>query len=123
MNRIKNSSWFLIAIPILMMFLGCNKFLDRKPLDATLDDIPGGGLEGQALGLYSDLRNTYSNGFNTIPWLAMHSFRDDDAQKGSSAGDGSDWGSIFDNFNYTKSHWSNDQYWYDHYGILGDTIR
>ncbi len=121
MNKIKIlKAGLLVAMPFLMMLSGCNKFLDRKPLGATLDDIPGGGLEGQALGLYSDLRNNNANGFNTIPWLAFHSFRDDDAIKGSSSGDGSDWGAIFDNFKYTKSHWSNDQYWADHYGFLGD---
>ncbi len=121
MNRIINFSWgIVLAIPILMSLSGCKKYLERKPLDATLEDIPGGGLEGQALGLYSDLRNTYSNGFNTIPWEAFHSFRDDDSKKGSSIGDGDDWGAIFDDFKYTKSHWSNDQYWYDHFGFLGD---
>jgi len=115
-------SGIALAIPLIMGLSGCNKFLDRKPLDATLEDIPGGGLEGQALGLYSDIRSTdkYANGFNTIPWLAFHSFRDDDAIKGSSSGDGSDWAAIFDKFSYTKSHWSNDQYWADHYGFLGD---
>lgn len=117
---IKLSIAVVLALPLLMTFSGCQKFLDRKPLRATLEDIPGGGLEGQALGLYSDIRNNYSNGFNTIPWLAIHSFRDDDAQKGSSAGDGSDWAAIFDGFSYTKNHWSNDQYWADHYGFLGD---
>ncbi|WP_153798270.1 RagB/SusD family nutrient uptake outer membrane protein [Foetidibacter luteolus] len=123
MNSIKKMSFAGFALALLLVFSGCNKFLDRKPLDATLDDIPGGGLEGQALGLYSGLRGTYSNGFNTIPWLAFHSFRDDDSRKGSSSGDGSDWGSIFDDFNYTKSHWSNDQYWADHFGFLGDVNK
>ncbi|TKK64424.1 RagB/SusD family nutrient uptake outer membrane protein [Ilyomonas limi] len=119
-NKIKISWGVLLAMPLLMTFSGCQKFLDRKPLDATLEDIPGGGLEGQALGLYSEIRGVHYDGFNTIPWLAFHSFRDDDSQKGSSPGDGSDWGAIFDDFNYTKNHWSNDQYWADHYAFLGN---
>jgi len=119
-NIIKTGLGVLLAIPLLMTLSGCKKFLDRKPLDATIEDIPGGGLEGQALGLYSEIRGIHYDGFNTIPWLAFHSFRDDDSQKGSSPGDGSDWAAIFDGFNYTKSHWSNDQYWSDHYAFLGN---
>jgi len=119
-NKIKISWSILLGMPLLMTFSGCQKFLDRKPLNATLEDIPGGGLEGQALGLYSEIRGVHYDGFNTIPWLAFHSFRDDDAQKGSSPGDGSDWGAIFDGYNYTKNHWSNDQYWSDHYAFLGN---
>jgi hypothetical protein len=119
-TRIKISWSVLLGMPLLMIFSGCQKFLDRRPLDATLEDIPGGGLEGQALGLYSDLRKNYHDGFNTLPWLSLHSFRDDDSQKGSSSGDGSDYAGIYDGFSYTKNHWSNDQYWSDHYGFLGD---
>lgn len=119
-NKIKIGWGVLLAMPLLMTFSSCQKFLDRKPLDATLEDIPGGGLEGQALGLYSEIRGVHYDGFNTIPWLAFHSFRDDDSQKGSSPGDGSDWGAIFDGFSYTKNHWSNDQYWSDHYAFLGN---
>lgn len=109
----------LLVVPLLTTLPGCKKFLDRKPLDATLNDLNGGGIDGQILGLYSALRGDNAAGFNTIPWLAMHSFRDDDAIKGSSSGDGSDWAAIFDQFQYTKNHWSNDQYWADHYGFLG----
>ena len=122
-TKIKKSWGVLLAMPLLMTFSGCQKFLDRQPLDATLEDIPGGGLEGQALGLYSDIRGVHYDGFNTLPWLSLHSFRDDDAQKGSSSGDGSDYAAIFDNFNYTKNHWSNDQYWADHYSFLGNVNK
>jgi starch-binding outer membrane protein, SusD/RagB family len=37
---------------------GCEKFLDRKPLTATLNDYAQGGLEPQSLGLYGALRNS-----------------------------------------------------------------
>ena len=65
---------------------GCKKFLDRKPLTATLDDLNQGSLEGQVLKMYNILR-TYG-GFSTLPWIDFHSIRDDDAQKGSDANDG-----------------------------------
>src|SRR5687767_9804826 len=102
MNTMKKYVWsFLLAIPILATFSGCEKFLDRKPLTATLDDLNQGGLEGQILGLYGAVRDgdIAGQGFGGIPWLAMHSFRADDAIKGSSDADGADWADIYDNFN------------------------
>lgn len=118
--KINRSIGVVLALPLLMTFSSCQKFLDRKPLGATLEDIPGGGLEGQALGLYSEIRGIHYDGFNTIPWLAFHSFRDDDSRKGSAPGDGDDWAAIYDGFSYAKNHWSNDQYWADHYSFLGN---
>ena len=69
MKRMKNIIWaILIAISIVGSFSGCKKFLDRKPLSATLDDIPGGGVEGQILGLYGAIRHpdASGNGFGGI---------------------------------------------------------
>ena len=114
-----------IALCLFFLMNSCQKeFLDRKPLTATLDDLNQGGLEGQIFGIYSAVRdfdNGNGNGFGAIPWLAVHSFRDDDAIKGSSASDGADWGVFFDQFQYSKDHWSIEQYWNDHYGLIGLT--
>ena len=40
------SSFFalLLALPLLMLLSGCEKFLDRKPLTATLEDLNQGDL-------------------------------------------------------------------------------
>src|SRR5687768_12284295 len=82
-------SIFLLAIPILFMVSGCKKFLDRKPLAATLDDIKQGGIEGQVFGIYSAIKD-YDIGqvFGGIPWQGVHNFRSDDSQKGSEPSDG-----------------------------------
>ena len=89
MKRYNKLFWSLvIAAPLIIAATGCNKFLDRKPLTSTLDDLNAGKLEGQVLGMYNILRS-YA-GFSTLPWLDFHSIRDDDAQKGSDASDGRD---------------------------------
>ena len=106
----------LVAVPLLFMISGCKKFLDRKPLTATLDDLSAGGLEGQILGLYNNLRN--SAGFTSIPWLAMHGFRSDDAVKGSEQSDGAEWVAPFDEFKYVKDLWATNTYWDDHYSLI-----
>ena len=124
MNKIRNLFWgmLLAALPILF-FSGCKKFLDRKPLTATLDDLNQGGLEGQIFGIYGAIRNgdVAGQGFGGIPWLAMNNFRSDDSEKGSSASDGADWGVIFDQFEYGggKDHWANTTFWDHHYVLIG----
>ena len=99
-----------------MMVSGCTKFLDRKPLTATLEDLNQGGLEGQIFGLYSNLRN--SAGFTTIPWLGVHDFRSDDSEKGSDPSDGAEWVAPFDRYAYVKDLWATNQYWDDHYSLI-----
>ena len=117
MKHSKKIFWSLVlALPILIMASGCTKFLDRKPLTATLEDLNQGGLEGQIFGLYSNLRN--SAGFTTIPWLAFHDFRSDDSEKGSDPSDGAEWVAPFDRFAYVKDLWASNQYWDDHYALI-----
>ena len=90
----------LLAAPVVFSIAGCKKFLDRKPLTATLEDLNQGALEGQVLGMYTFLRE--SAGFSTLPWIDFHSIRDDDAQKGSDRNDGAEVVAEFDQFKYAK---------------------
>ncbi|MDQ6843094.1 MAG: RagB/SusD family nutrient uptake outer membrane protein [Bacteroidota bacterium] len=106
----------MLTIPIVVAMSGCKKFLDRKPLTATLDDLHQGSLEGQVLNLYTALRN--SAGFSTLPWLDFHSIRDDDAQKGSDNSDGKEIVTEFETFQYNKDDWAINSYWDDHYAMI-----
>ncbi|MEI8073818.1 MAG: RagB/SusD family nutrient uptake outer membrane protein [Bacteroidota bacterium] len=107
----------ILAVSFMILAIGgCQKFLDRKPLTATLDDLNQGGLEGQIYGLYSNLRN--SAGFTSIPWLAMHDFRSDDSEKGSDPSDGAEWVAPFDHYAYVKDLWASNQYWDDHFSLI-----
>ncbi len=103
----------LAAFTMMASLQSCEKFLDKKPLQATLDDIGQGGLEGLVFGLYGGLRNPDVGGaaWGHIPWMAIHSFRDDDFIKGSSEADGADWAVIYDQFQYSKDHWSTNIYY------------
>ena len=69
----KNKKIFLYILSLAGVFVsitGCKKFLDRKPLSATLTDY-GSALDGQAIGMYS-IFNTWA-GFNTLPWIDFNS--------------------------------------------------
>ena len=110
MNKIKKLVIGLtMLISVGMLNFGCKKFLDRRPLTSTLDDLNQGGLETQALGLYGSIRNSASDpwigdGFQSIPWLAMHGFRSDDAEVVSDPG-AAGWHSTYDLFQYAKDDW------------------
>ncbi|RPD44396.1 RagB/SusD family nutrient uptake outer membrane protein [Paracnuella aquatica] len=117
MKKQKIFYWtMLLLLPASVLVAGCSKFLDRKPLTATLEDLNQGQLEGQVLGLYSNLRTL--PGFSTLPWVDFHSIRDDDAQKGSDINDGAEIVAEFDNFQYSKDDWAPNTYWNDHYTMI-----
>src|SRR6476646_390807 len=109
-----------LVIVVVISTTGCKKFLDRKPLSATLTDY-GSVLDGQAIGMYS-IFNTWA-GFNTLPWLDFVSIRDDDAQKGSSTTDGAEINTEFETFQYTKDDWATNTYWSDHYFMINLTNK
>ncbi|TMI71411.1 MAG: RagB/SusD family nutrient uptake outer membrane protein [Bacteroidetes bacterium] len=118
-KRILWSLLLLLALPGMFMLSGCKKFLDRKPLTATLDDLHQGGIEGQVFGIYSAVKD-YDIGqvFGGIPWQAIHNFRSDDSQKGSEPSDGAEWVAPFDNFQYVKDLWATNFYWDAHYSLI-----
>ncbi len=113
----------LVALPAIFLFSGCDKFLDRKPLSATTDDLQVGVLSTQVLGLYGAIRNSKSDpycgdGFQNIPWVAMNGFRSDDAEIVADPG-ASAWHQTYDNFQYTKDDWGAGLYWDKHYTFIG----
>lgn len=124
MRKIKQMVVIVVAaMSVITMFSGCKKFLDRKPLSATVDDLQVGALDGQVLGLYGAIRNSKSDpycgdGFENIPWVAMNGFRSDDAEIVADPG-ASAWHQTYDNFAYTKDDWGAGLYWDKHYVFIG----
>ncbi len=124
MKHLKNIlATALIAATAVTTFTGCKKFLDREPLTATVDDLPGGGLEGKVLGLYGAIRNSKSepyigDGMQNIPYIAMNSFRSDDGETVADPG-ATAWHTTYDNFVYPKDEWGAGTYWNKHYVMIG----
>jgi hypothetical protein len=117
-SKMKNR---LLLVVAGLAVVSCADFLDRKPLQATLNDVNQSNLEGQALGLYS-IVNTYA-GTNTLPWLDFNSIRGDDELKGSSLSDGAEINTEFETFQYTKDDWATDTYWNDHYYLANTASK
>ena len=121
----KITTHLAMALLVISLFGGCKKFLDRKPLQATVDDLQGGGVEGRVLGLYGAIRNSAEqpfagDGFQNIPWLAMNGFRSDDAEIVADPG-ATAWHSTYDLFQYTKDDWGAGLYWSTHYAFINLT--
>lgn len=94
----------------------CSDFLDLKPLGRyTEEDIPAGSFESQVFGVYARMR---SFEVSAMPYLAVHNFRSDDAEKGSSTTDGVAQENFYDNFEYTKDEWLLNGYWSGHYALI-----
>lgn len=99
-----------------ILFTSCKKdFLDRKPLGQyNEDDLNSGSLEGLVFATYAGLRH---DGLSGLAYISVHNMRADDADKGSSPGDGVDAEDVFDNFNYSKDHWIINEYWAGQYNL------
>ncbi|HEX2533056.1 MAG TPA: RagB/SusD family nutrient uptake outer membrane protein, partial [Chitinophagaceae bacterium] len=117
-DKFKKSGVALAAAALLIGLPACKQdFLDREPLGRyTEDDLAGGSFESQVFGMYAQLR---SFGSSALPYIAVHNIRSDDADKGSSVGDGTDAESFFDNFNYTKDFWLLNDYYTSHFALVG----
>lgn len=113
MKAIKNIFHFVLAAVVVSGAGSCKKFLDRKPLQGTLDDF---GIEQETMGLYRITRDYTA--FNSLPWIDFHSIRDDDAIKGSSPTDGAEIIAEFETFQYTKDDWATNEYWNNHYFMI-----
>jgi starch-binding outer membrane protein, SusD/RagB family len=117
MKKSINYLWgLMLTLCALTTVSGCEKFLDRRPLTATLEDLNQGKMESQVYNMYYTLRQW--TGFSCLPWLDFHSIRDDDAEKGSSLTDGAEITTEFEMFQYTKDDWAPNTYWNDHYYMI-----
>jgi hypothetical protein len=109
------------AVLFIGLYTGCS-LLDQEPQgEWTIDDSPGGSFQSEIFSLYARIR-----GFNITsgtPAFAIHNFRSEDAEKGSTASDGADVGAMFDNFEYTASSGILQNYWTSNYEIIHSTNR
>ncbi len=119
MKKIIILKWSLLpALLALLVISSCKKnFLDRQPLGRYIDtDIPAGSFDSRVFATYSLLRN---NGFNgALSYLAIHSYRSDEAEKGSTVNDGAADGLMYDDFQYNKTNGGLGGTWTSHYAVI-----
>ncbi|MDR0729794.1 MAG: RagB/SusD family nutrient uptake outer membrane protein [Prevotellaceae bacterium] len=101
---------------LLLLPVACDDLLDQQPQGQwTAEDNKGGSFATEIFSMYSKVR-----GFNVTTGnvaLAIHNFRCEDIEKGSTASDGAAWATQFDNFNYSPSMEGISAYWTNNYAI------
>lgn len=107
----------LLAVVSLPTLNSCNDddFLDRKPLGTAVEgDLPAGGFEEKAFGLYGKLRT--QGGITDWDRYWFQNIRSDDAMKGSTPGDASARGNIMDGFVYSPTEFASN--WDGHFSLI-----
>ncbi len=116
MNK-KNIIKTLVACVIILTQTGCSDLFDLKPQGvATADDVVGGTYESQIFSMYAAVRGYHITTGTTA--FDIHCFRSEDAEKGSTAADGSAHAEMFDNFEYTAGMGALDDYWTANYNLI-----
>lgn len=120
MKRIFNKYIYAAIIAALALsVISCNDFLDKSPQGSfTEDDDTSGGVEAKIFGVYSKMRSY--NITAGIPAFAVHMFRSEDSEKGSTENDGPDNARFWDDFEYTASNGILGTYWNHNYSIIHD---
>ena len=118
----KKNIYHIIAIGLMttsvVLFTHCNKF-DQEPQGEWVDgdqNSISGSYEADVFTLYAKLRGFSITSGNTA--LAIHSFRSEDAEKGSTASDGAGMAVMFDDFNYIASNGNINSYYKDNLDVV-----
>ncbi len=107
----------IAAIALLLFTGGCTDLLDQKPQGEWVEgDGSGGSFQSDVFTLYARIRGFHVTSGTTA--LAIHSFRSEDAEKGSTAADGAAHGRMYDDFEYIATNGLIGSYWTGNYEII-----
>ncbi len=116
MKRIFNKFIYKAVIAFMVFSMaGCNDFLDRRPEGEYPKDSEE-SLPSRVVGIYGLMRSY--NITAGIPAFAVHMFRSEDSEKGSTANDGSDNALFWDDFEYNATNGILGTYWNHNYSII-----
>jgi hypothetical protein len=117
MKNILKIAGFCAMASFFLLPVACDDLLDQKPQGQwTAEDNSDGSFASDVFAMYAKVR-----GFNVTTGnvaLAIHNFRCEDIEKGSTAGDGSEWATQYDNFSYSASMSGIGSYWTGNYEIV-----
>lgn len=110
--------WTIFAAMLSLTLGGCSDLLDQRPQGEWVqgDEGTGGSFQSDVFTLYAKIRGFNVSSGNTA--LAIHSFRSEDAEKGSTAADGAAHGRMFDDFEYIATNGLIGSYWTANYEII-----
>ncbi len=87
-NHMKRYFFIIITSFLLLSQYSCTDLLEQNPQGQWNEgDAIGGGFEAAVFDIYAQLRGFHITSGNTA--VAIHTFRSEDTEKGSTAADGS----------------------------------
>jgi hypothetical protein len=108
---------FCAMAGFLLLPVSCDDLLDQQPQGQwTAEDNRGGSFASDVFSMYSRVRGFHVTTGNSA--LAIHNFRCEDIETGSSPSDGAAYRSLYDNFSYTASMGGIADYWTNNYAIV-----
>lgn len=116
-------SLYVVTIGLLIIInAGCSDLLDQQPQGQWVKgDETGGSFQTDIFTLYAKMRGYHVTTGNTA--MAIHSFRSEDTEKGSTASDGAAFATMYDDFDYSASNGSLQSYWTNNYDIINIVNR
>ncbi|WP_299178988.1 RagB/SusD family nutrient uptake outer membrane protein [uncultured Chryseobacterium sp.] len=109
----------MVTAAVLSLNSCGDDWLDLKPDGRPVgDEVPVGGYEALAFGLYASLRT--EGGVSDFSYVWTHCIRADDNEKGSTASDAAADGTVFNNFGYVATNGNIKSDWNGHYKIIYD---
>ncbi len=110
--------WAIFTFLFALVFVGCTDLLDQQPQGEWVegDESGGGSFQSDIFTLYAQLRGFHITSGTTA--LAIHNFRSEDAEKGSTAADGAAHGRMFDDFEYIATNGLIGSYWTANYEVI-----
>lgn len=114
---IKHSAYILL-FAVLSLTVGCTDLLDQKPQGEWVqgDEGGSGSFQSDVFTLYAKMRSFHVTSGTTA--LAIHCFRSEDSEKGSTASDGAAHGRMYDDFEYITTNGLIGSYWTGNYEIV-----
>ncbi len=107
----------LIIAAAMLSLGGCTDLLDQRPQGEWVEgDGSGGSFQSDVFTLYARARGFHITSGTTA--LAIHNFRSEDAEKGSTASDGAADGAMYDDFAYIATNGLIANYWTANYEII-----
>ena len=118
MKQLIKLTIYFLSITSISFVSACSDLLDQQPQGEWVqgDEGAGGSFQSDVFTLYAKIR-----GFNVTSGttaLAIHCFRSEDAEKGSTASDGASHGRMFDDFEYITTNGLIAGYWTANYDII-----
>lgn len=118
--KLRKLAYIFAACSLGFSQTGCSDLLTQLPQGELIqENLPAGTYESQVFAMYAALRGYHLSTGNTA--MCIHFFRSEDAEKGSTASDGSAHGKMFDDFEYTASNGILGSYWSSNYSLIHKT--